>query len=198
MNSPASRPAGTWVEKHNPKEINTMTLTRASEVPAGDMRDGQLDIDELGREGAAVLITVLGWGEEKDWGNGMVKPVKARIVALTGSRAGEVDEDALIFKAGIRIKLQEVGQSVVGRLRPYGQRKHIGLEAEMDGDVELAERALAKLDAPKDAPKDVPSRTPITDSVKEAKANVKARAKAAAAPAPAFDANEDDDDLPPF
>lgn len=159
-----------------------MGLTRASEARTEGMREGQLNLDELGREGAAVLITVTGWAEEKDWGNGIVRPVEARIVALTGSHAGEVDEDALIFKAGIRNKLTEIGQSVVGRLRPYGPRKAIGLESEDEGDVELAERALAKVDG---------SKTPVTDSVNEAKANVKARAKAKAS-------EEDESDLPPF
>lgn len=161
-----------------------MPLTRASEV-RGEMRDGQLDLDELGREGAAVLITVKGWGEEKDWGNGVVRPVKARIVALTGTHAGEVDEDALIFKAGIRNKLTEVGQSVVGRLRPYGPRRAIGLEAEEDGDVELAEKTLAKLDGPANSP--ASQKTSVTNEVIEAKRNVKARGAAV----------EDSDD-PPF
>lgn len=162
-----------------------MPLTRASEARTEGMREGQLNLDELGREGAAVLITVTGWAEEKDWGNGVVRPVEARVVALTGSHAGEVDEDALIFKAGIRNKLTEVGQSVVGRLRPYGQRKAIGLEAEEDGDVELAERALAKLDAPKD----LPSSSPLTDAVRATKAATKARAKVAL---------DEDEDSPPF
>lgn len=128
----------------------TAGLTRASEVRTAPERDGDavfLDLDELGKEGAAVLVTVLGWGEEKDWGNGVVKPVRARIAVLTGAHKGEVDDDALIFKAGIRNKLTEIGQHVVGRLRPYGPRKAIGLESELDGDMELAEKALAKLDA---------------------------------------------------
>lgn len=158
-----------------------MSLTRASEARTESMRDGQLNIDELGREGAAVLITVTGWGDEKDWGQGVVRPVKARIVALTGVHAGEVDEDALIFKAGIRNKLTELGQSVVGRLRPYGARKAIGLEAELDGDVELAERALAKLDGPP------ASSTPLTDEVKAAKTAARERK-----------VELDDDETPPF
>lgn len=163
-----------------------MSLTRASAVSTATYTEDQLNIDELGREGAAVLITVTGWGEEKDWGNGNVRPVKARIVALTGVHAGEVDEDALIFKAGIRNKLTEVGQSVVGRLRPYGARKTIGLESEEDGDVELAERALAKLDGPS-----IPeSRSPIADEVRSAKTAVKERKAARVALA--------DDDEPPF
>lgn len=161
-----------------------MSLTRASEARTEGMREGQLNLDELGREGAAVLITVTGWAEEKDWGNGVVRPVEARIVALTGSHAGEVDEDALIFKAGIRNKLTEIGQSVVGRLRPYGARKAIGLESEEDGDVELAERALTKLDGPP------PSRTPVTDGVAAAKRQVREAAKAKKV------ALSDDDDLP--
>lgn len=148
-----------------------MALTRASEVATATTSEGQLDLNELGREGAAVLITVTGFGEEKDYGNGVVKPVEARIVALTGSHAGEIDEDALIFKAGIRNKLHQVGQSVVGRLRPYGARKAIGLEAEEDGDVELAEKVLAKLDGLSTNG----SKTPVTDEVKAAKRNAAAR-----------------------
>jgi len=151
-----------------------MSLTRASQVTAtATMSEGQLDLNELGREGAAVLITVTGFAEEKDYGNGTVKPVEARIVALTGSHAGEIDDDALIFKAGIRNKLHEVGQSVVGRLRPYGARKAIGLESEDDGDVELAEKVLAKLDGP--APE---AKTSITDEVNAAKKAVKERTAA--------------------
>lgn len=152
-----------------------MGLTRASQVAAtSTMAEGQLDLNELGREGAAVLITVKGFAEEKDYGNGTVKPVEARVVALTGSHAGEIDDDALIFKAGIRNKLHEVGQSVVGRLRPYGARKAIGLEAEEDGDVERAMKVLRQLGELEDEPAPKSS-TPITDEVTAAKAAAKSR-----------------------
>lgn len=165
---------------------NHMALTRASQVTAtATMSEGQLDLNELGREGAAVLITVKGFAEEKDYGNGIVKPIEARIVALTGSHAGEVDDDALIFKAGIRNKLHEVGQSVVGRLRPYGARKAIGLEAEEDGDVELAEKVLAQLDGPV-----IEAKAQITEEVAAAKQAVKTRKAAKVALG--------DDDEPPF
>ena len=74
-----------------------MPLTRASEVTAA-MREGALDLGELGREGAAVLITVRGWAETKDYGNGECTPVMARVVALTDAGrsvlAGHLDRVA--------------------------------------------------------------------------------------------------------
>lgn len=152
-----------------------MTLTPASQVTVASDGDGaSLDLNELGREGAAVLITVKGFAEEKDYGNGVVKPVQARVIALTGTHAGEIDDDALIFKAGIRNKLHEVGQSVVGRLRPYGQRKAIGLEAEEDGDIERAMKVLRQLGELDDEPA-AKSSTPVTDEVNEAKKKVAER-----------------------
>ncbi|HEX4391615.1 MAG TPA: hypothetical protein VH084_08730 [Mycobacterium sp.] len=103
-----------------------------------------IDWDGLAKEGAAVVCTVKSIEPEEDFGNGSVAPVRARVIVLTGSKAGEVYPDERILKAGIRLKLQEIGDDVVGRLGVYGKRNHIGLNAEADGDIELAERALAK------------------------------------------------------
>jgi hypothetical protein len=103
-----------------------------------------IDWDGLAKEGAAVVCTVRSIEPEEDFGNGSVAPVRARVIVLTGSKAGEVYPDERILKAGIRLKLQEIGDDVVGRLGLYGKRNHIGLNAEADGDIELAERALKK------------------------------------------------------
>jgi hypothetical protein len=103
-----------------------------------------IDWEGLAKEGAAVVCTVRSIEPEEDFGNGSVAPVRARVIVLTGSKAGEVYPDERILKAGIRLKLQEIGDDVVGRLGIYGKRNHVGLNAEADGDIELAERALKK------------------------------------------------------
>lgn len=154
-----------------------MALKKASEAVNAD----RLDLDALAEEGAAVVITHRGFGERKDYGQGDVEPVRARIIVLTGREAGRVDDDALIFKAGVRIKLGEEGDDTVGRLGTYGSRKAVGLEKEQAGDEELAEKALADADAAEAKPAAKP-------------AAVKAAPKAAAV---AGDAEAEDDD-PPF
>lgn len=103
-----------------------------------------IDWKSLAEENAAVVISVRELMAPKDYGNGEVAAVRGRVIVLTGSQAGEVFPDETILKAGIRIKLTEVGDDVVGRLDVYGTRKAIGLQAEHTGDIELAERALAK------------------------------------------------------
>jgi hypothetical protein len=103
-----------------------------------------IDWEGLAKEGAAVVCTVRSIEPSEDFGNGEVAPVRARVIVLTGSKAGEVYPDERILKAGIRLKLQEIGDDVVGRLGIYGKRGHVGLNAEADGDIELAERALKK------------------------------------------------------
>lgn len=106
-----------------------------------------LDFKELAKENAAVLFSVREIEEEQKFANGEFSPVKARVIVLTGKHAGEVYPSERILAAGIRNKLTEAGEGedVVGRIRPYGARKHPGLEAEEDGDIELAEAALVKL-----------------------------------------------------
>lgn len=140
-----------------------------------------LDWQPLAEEGAAVVCTLLDREPAKNFGNGEVEPVVAHVIVLTGSRAGEVHERERILKAGIRMKFDgcDIGDSVVGRLGVYGQRKNVGLNNEADGDVELAERALAKL-----GPK---SSIPAQNNGGTAK---KAASKAAA--------SADDDTEPPF
>lgn len=132
-----------------------------------------IDWKSLAEENAAVVCTVKEILESKDYGNGEVAAVVARVIVLTGSQAGAVFPDERILKAGIRLKLQEIGDDVVGRLDVYGTRKAIGLQAEHAGDIELAEKALAKY-APKGGA--------VKASTKKAK--------------PADD--EDEDDEPPF
>jgi len=122
-----------------------MALKGASKVVSQDQ--DWIDWEDLAKERAAVVCTVLEIEEEEDFGNGVVAPVRADVIVLTGKHAGEVHANERILKAGIRNKLTEVGDSVVGRIGVYGKRKAIGLEAELDGDVELAEVALAKFTA---------------------------------------------------
>lgn len=112
-----------------------------------------IDWESLARENAAVVCTVLGIDPSEDFGNGEVAPVRARVIVLTGSQAGTVYENEKVLKAGIRLKLQEVGDDVVGRLGVYGKRNHVGLNSENDGDIALAERALKKFGKPSTAPK---------------------------------------------
>jgi hypothetical protein len=106
-----------------------------------------IDWAALAAENAAVVCTVKEILPAKDYGNGEVAAVRARVIVLTGSLAGTVYADERILKAGIRNKLQEVGDDVVGRLDVYGTRKAVGLQAEHAGDVELAQAALAKYSA---------------------------------------------------
>lgn len=117
-----------------------MALRGASTTVDSD----RIDWEALAKENAAVVCTVKSIEPETDFGNGAVEPVKARIIVLTGSHAGEVWPDEMVLKKGIRIKLDTVGDDVVGRVQVYGDRKAIGLNAEWDGDLELAEKALAK------------------------------------------------------
>lgn len=107
-----------------------------------------VEFKELARENAAVLFTVNEIEAEEKFTNSTFSPVRARVAILTGSQAGEVYPDERILAAGVRLKLAEagVGAHVVGRIQPYGSRKHPGLEAEEAGDLALAEKALAKLE----------------------------------------------------
>lgn len=119
-----------------------MALKKASES-----NPDWLDWSELAAENAAVVCTVKEIEPPKDWGNGEVAAVRARVIVLTGKSAGEVYSNERILKAGIRSKLTTVGDDVVGRVGIYGTRKAIGLEAEHEGDIALAEAALAKFAA---------------------------------------------------
>jgi hypothetical protein len=103
-----------------------------------------IDWEALALEGAAVVCTVREIEQPKDYGNGEVAAVRARVIVLTGKHAGSVYPDERILKKGIRMKLENVGDDVVGRLAIYGTRKAVGLNAEQEGDIELAEKALAK------------------------------------------------------
>jgi hypothetical protein len=107
-----------------------------------------LDLKELAVENAAAVFTVKAIEDPVDFGNGPIQPVRARVIVLTGRHAGEVYEDERILPKGVRMKLNEVGDDVVGRLTIYGTRKAVGLNAEYEGDIELAEKALAKFGSP--------------------------------------------------
>lgn len=114
-----------------------------------------------------MLFTVKEIEEAEKFTNDTFSPVRARVVILTGSQAGEVYPDERILAAGIRLKLTEagVGADVVGRIRPYGSRKNPGLESEEAGDIELAEQALAKFDG---SSSEVPARSKAKPKTVEA------------------------------
>lgn len=103
-----------------------------------------IDWAALATENAAVVISVRELLAPKDYGNGEVAAVRARIIVLTGSQAGTEFPTETVLKAGIRSKLTTVGDDVVGRLDFYGSRKAVGLQAEHDGDLALAQAALEK------------------------------------------------------
>lgn len=111
-----------------------------------------VDFKALAEEAAAVLISVKEIMPTEKFANGEFCPVRARVIVLTGTLAGQVFPDEKILSAGIRNKLTEVGSDVVGRIKPYGTRRHPGLEAEHPGDMELAEAALAKYESGGDVP----------------------------------------------
>lgn len=111
-----------------------------------------VDFKALAAEAAAVLFTVKEIEPEEKFSNSTFSPVRARVIILTGAQAGQVYDNERILAAGIRNKLTEVGADVVGRIKPYGARKHPGLEAEHPGDIELAEAALAKFNGGGDVP----------------------------------------------
>lgn len=111
-----------------------------------------IDWAALATENAAVVISVKELLAPKDYGNGEVAAVRARIIVLTGSQAGTEFPTETVLKAGIRSKLTTVGDDVVGRLDFYGSRKAVGLQAEHDGDLALAEAALAKANGGKSVP----------------------------------------------
>lgn len=108
--------------------------------------------EALALEGAAVVCTVRQIEEPKDYGNGEVVAVRARVIVLTGSQAGSVHPDERILKKGIRMKLENepIGNDVVGRLALYGPRNAVGLNSEQPGDYELAEKAVAKANGQED------------------------------------------------
>lgn len=108
-----------------------------------------IDWATLAAENAAVVCTLLAREEPRDYGNGEVEALKLHIVALTGKQAGTVWPAERVLKAGVRAKFNgcDIGDSVVGRVDVYGVRKAVGLQAERDGDVALAEAALAKFGA---------------------------------------------------
>lgn len=103
-----------------------------------------VDFKVLAAEAAAVLISVKKIEDEEQFSNSTFRPVRARVIILTGAQAGQVYPDERILAAGIRQKLTDVGMEIVGRIKPYGARKHPGLEAEHPGDIALAEAAIKK------------------------------------------------------
>lgn len=107
-----------------------------------------IDWMSLAVEGAAVVLTVTEIEPEKDYGsgNGPIEVPIADVVVLTGAQAGARYDGERVFKAGIRNRLKVVGESIVGRMATYnrGKTAYPCLNSEEVGDLELAEKALAK------------------------------------------------------
>lgn len=122
-----------------------MALSGVSQdAPSGDY----IDFKALSAEGAAVVMTIRELLEPEQSTYGEIEPVRARVIVLTGEQKGQVFEDEKIISKGITSSLRrrDVGDDVVGRIRPYGQGRYPGLEREDSGDIELAEKALAHFD----------------------------------------------------
>lgn len=174
------------------RDLNTAPKLTEEEQKLRDKRKRQfqLILDDAADEREAVLITVLKDLGEKKFAENQpaVQGFLIRLIVLTGDHAGHVENELPIYKRGFtnRIEKAGVGATMVSRLGRYGDRKTIGLEDDEDGDVELAEKALAKHGDPfADA---APSKTNgLTDGVAETR--TKAKAKAAA---------EKDLEEPPF
>jgi hypothetical protein len=136
-----------------------MTLTKAGGIV---LEKNWPDMKELAKEGAAILFSLIAIEETQKFTNGSLRPVRARVIVLTGRAAGQVWHSTLILNAGVRYKLAKVAGvddldavatepfvpaeevDVVGRMRLYGERKNAGLDDELPGDEELARTALAK------------------------------------------------------
>ena len=137
-------------------------------------------LEDMADEKEAVLITVLkDLGEKSFNGNDPVQGYLIRFICLTGEHEGLVNDEWPCYKAGFRGRVAQagVGATFVARLGRYGTRDAIGLEDDEDGDVDLAEAALAKHGDPfADA---APSKSNgLTDGVSETKAKAKAKAAA--------------------
>lgn len=154
-------------------------------------------LEDAADEQDAVLVTVLRDIGKKDYGNGEVQRYICRVVILTGEHADYVNNDVTVNWGGWVHRLRKavekegLGAHVVARLERYGTRtpQPIGLADDRDGDVELAEKALAKHGDPfQDA---APGR--LAAEVDEAKRSIKEKAAAGKAAAAAAG-----DDEPPF
>jgi hypothetical protein len=113
---------------------------------SADIPDSEyIDFKSLASEGAAVVVSIRELCAPEEQTHGQVEPVRARVIVLSGSQKGEVFEDEKIINKGVTnsLRRRNVGDDVVGRIRPYGSGKWPGLEREDAGDIELAEKALA-------------------------------------------------------
>lgn len=127
-------------------ERNFMALSGVSEdAPTGDY----IDFKDLAAEQAAVVVSILELCDPEPQTHGQVEPVRARVIVLSGSQKGEVYDNEKIINKGVTnsLRRKQVGDDVVGRIRPYGTGKWPGLEREDAGDIELAEKALAHFGA---------------------------------------------------
>jgi len=160
------------------RDYNSGPALTEEEQKARDKRKRQfqLILEDAADEREAVLVTVLKDLGTKDFGNGPVQGYLIRLIILTGDHADHVENELPIYKRGFltRIEKAGVGATFVARFGRYGERKAIGLEDDLDGDVELAEAALKTHGDPfEDA---APGH--LTDGVADTKAKAKAKAAA--------------------
>lgn len=125
-----------------------MGLTPAS--TGGEEPVHVVNLDELCAEGAAVLFeTRLVWPEQesKD-GKSRYTPIDVVLTVLSGKYAGTIDRTHRIMKTGVSSKLpRDIGEHTYGRMEFYSNnfgRNQIGLTGPQDGDLALAEAAIAK------------------------------------------------------
>jgi len=134
------------------RDLNSGPKLTEEEQKAKDKayRKFKMILEEAADEGDALLITVLKDIGTKNYGNGEVQRYICRLVILTGEYEGYVNGDVTVNWGGwvprIRkaVEQEGLGVSIVSRLGRYGERNAIGLEDNQDGDIELAEKALAK------------------------------------------------------
>jgi hypothetical protein len=152
-------------------------------------RQFEMVLEDAADEKAAVLITVLkDLGEKKFKENqAAVQGYLIRFIVLSGEHVGHCEDEWPVYKRGFtnRIEKAGVGATMVARLGRYGDRKAIGLEDDQDGDVELAEKALAKFGDPFEDAR--PGQ--LAEETADAKKSVKEKAAAKAAAA-------SDDEIP--
>ncbi len=108
----------------------------------------RVDLKELAKEGALVVFTFREHKEEVTTTFGVKEAVSADLFVVTGSKAGQTEEDKLIFNIGVVNTMRDcdAGDVVLGRLSSKSTNKGnpaVVLSDPNDGDEQLAERALA-------------------------------------------------------
>lgn len=114
-------------------------------------RVAHVQIGSLADDDALVLITYLDYRDEIQTVNGASDAIAANLLIITGSHAGEYEDDRLIFNKAIVGKFEDaqrgdemLGRVSWGRSRASG-RRYATLTDPLDGDEALADKAMAAL-----------------------------------------------------